>query len=291
MTDLGDVSHYLRMHVNHFVGKKIILCQSTYLRKVLDRFKMTDCKLASLLMNLRVANSLLLYNRNVDKKTIKWYQSAIGSLMWPAVHTRPDIAYSVGVLSRYCSNPGPTHCNLVIQIFRYLSGTLDLGITFTADSENDLVGYTDSDYAGLLDGRKSTGGYIFMLSGGPLSHQSKLQSTVALSSTEAEYMATTEAGKEALWVSRFLACLGFRLPSQPVDLRADNKGAISLTENPEFHRKTKHIEVRWHWIREKVERKEIAISYIPTKEMRADGLTKALSPKMFKDFRKMIGMT
>ncbi len=88
-----------------------------------------------------------------------------------------------------------------------------------------------------------------------------------------------------------MACLGFRLPSQPVDLRADNKGAISLTENPEFHRKTKHIEVRWHWIREKVERKEIAISYISTKEMLADGLTKALSPKIFKDFRRMIGMT
>ena len=291
MTDLGDISHYLGMQVDHVVGEKITLCQSTYLKKVLDRFKMTECKPASIPMDPGVANSLLPYDGNADKETIKWYQSAIGSLMWPAVHTRPDIAYSVGVLSRYCSNPGPTHCNLVIQIFRYLSGTLDLGITFTADSKDELVGYTDSDYAGLIDGRKSTGGYIFMLSGGPLSHQSKLQSTVALSSCEAEYMATTEAGKEALWVARFLACLGFRLPSQPVDLHADNKGAISLTENPEFHRKTKHIEVRWHWIREKVERKEIVISYISTKEMLADGLTKALSPKMFKEFWKNIGMS
>ena len=127
--------------------------------------------------------------------------------------------------------------------------------------------------------------------GGHLSHQSKLQSTIALSSTEAEYMATKEAGKEALWVVRFLACLGFRLPSQPVNLRADNKGAISLTENPEFYRKTKDIEVRWHRIREKVERKDILILYISTKEMLADGLTKAPSPKMFKKFRKMIGMS
>lgn len=103
-------------------------------------------------------------------------------------------------------------------------------------------------------------------------------------------MATTEAGKEVLWVAKFLAYLGFRLPSQLVDLRADNKGAISLTENPKFHRKTKHIKVRWHWIREKVEQKGIAISYISTKEMRADILTKALNTKMFKDFRRMIGM-
>ncbi len=180
---------------------------------------------------------------------------------------------------------------MVVQVFQYLSATLGLGITFNANSKNDLVGYTDSDYARLVDGQKSTGRYIFMLSGGPLSPQSKLRSSVALSSTEAEYMATTEAGKEALWISRFLTSFGFWLPNQPVDLRADNKGAISLTENPEFHRKTKHIEVRWHWIREKVERNEIFISYISTKEMLADGLTKALGPKIFKDFRRMIGMT
>ena len=99
--------------------------------------------------------------------------------------------------------------SLANPIFRYLSGTLELGITFTADSDDNLVGYTDSDEAGLIDGRKSTGGYVFMLSGGDLSDQSKLQSTVALSSTEAEYMAITEAGKEALWIARFLACLGF----------------------------------------------------------------------------------
>ncbi len=99
--------------------------------------------------------------------------------MWLAVHSRPDIAYSMRILSRYCSNPGLTHCNLIIQIFRYLSGTFDLGITFTADPEDELVGYIDSDSAGLIDGRKCTGGYIFMLSGGPLSHQSKLHSTVA----------------------------------------------------------------------------------------------------------------
>ena len=201
MTDLGDISHYLGMQVDHIVGERITLCQSTYLKKVLDRFKMTECKPASIPMDPGVANSLLPYDGNADKETIKWYQSAIGSLMWPAVHTRPDIAYSVGVLSRYCSNPGPTHCNLVIQIFRYLSETLNLGITFTSDSEDELVGYTDSDYARLIDGRKSTDGYIFMLSVGLLSHQLKLQSTVALSSTEAEYMLTTEAGKEALWVA------------------------------------------------------------------------------------------
>ncbi len=103
-------------------------------------------------------------------------------------------------------------------------------------------------------------------------------------------MAITEAEKEALWIARFLSLLGFRLPDQPINLRADNRGAIQLTANPEFHRRTKHIEVRHHWIREKVDSKEIVITYISTKDMVADGLTKALDPKPFKAFRSMIGM-
>ena len=210
--------------------------------------------------------------------------------MWPSVHTRYDISYSVGVPSRYCANPGPIHCSFVIQISRYLAWTLERGITFKSNVTDELVGYTDSDWAGLKDGRRSTGGYAFLFSGGPVSHQSKQQATVALSSTEAEYMATTEAGKEALWIGRFLAALGYRLPGQPVRLKADNGGAILLTANPEFHRRTKNIEVRHHWIREKVESKEIAITYISTKDMVADGLTKALDPKPFKEFRAMIGM-
>ncbi len=269
MTDLSDISHYLGMEVDYIVGEKITLCQSTYLKNVLDWFKITGCKPATVPMSPGVATYLLLYDGNVDKVTIKWYPSAIGFFMWPAVHTRSDIAYSLGILSCYFSNSGPTNCNLVVQVFRYLFSTLGLGITFNANSKDDLVGYTDSDYAGLVDGRKSTGGYIFMLSSGSLYHKSKFQITIALSSTEAEYMATTEAEKEALWISRFLTSFVFWLPNQPVDLREDNKGAISLTGNPEFHRKTKHIEVQWQWIREKVERNEIVISYISTKEMLA----------------------
>ncbi len=138
--------------------------------------------------------------------------------------------------NRYCSDRGPTNCNLVIMIFRCSSGTLDLEITITADSEDELVDLTHSNYARLIGGQKYTGVYIFMPSGGLLSHQSKLQSTATLLSTEAKYMPITKVGKEALWVAQFLACLGFCLLSQLVDLRADNKGAISLTENPEFYR-------------------------------------------------------
>ena len=196
----------------------------------------------------------------------------------------------MGVISRYCANPGPINCNLIIQIFRYLAGTLELSITFKSNVIDELVEYTESDWAWLKDGRRSTGGYALLLSGRPVSHQSNQQATVALSSTEAEYMATAEAEKEALWIGRFLAALGYRLPSQPVSLRTDNRGSILLTANPEFHRRTKHIEVRHQWIREKVESKEIAITYVFTKNMVADGLNKSLDPKPFKAFRATIGM-
>ncbi len=121
---------------------------------------------------------------------------------------------------------------------------MKLGITFKSDSEDKLVRFTDFHLAGLKDGRRSTGGYVFLFFGGPVSHQSKQQTTVALSSTEADYMATKEAEKEALWIVQFLTALEYRLSSQPVNLNNDNQGAILLTANSEFHRCTKHIEVR-----------------------------------------------
>ncbi len=201
------------MEVDVEVGKQISLRQTVYLRKILERLQMTDCKPVSVPIDSGVANSLLPSDQQVDQATTKWYQSAISSLMWATVHTRPDISYSVGVLSRYCANPGPINCNLVTQIFRYLAGTLKLGITFRSDVTDELVGYKDFDWAGLKDGRKLTGGYAFLFSRRPISHQSKQQATVALSSTETEYLATTEAGKEALWIAQFLDNLRYRLPS------------------------------------------------------------------------------
>lgn len=152
MTNLGDISHYLGIQVNYVIGKKITFCQGTYLKKVLNCLKMTECKPATVMINFEVTNFLLFYNRNADQTTIKQYQLAIGSLMWLAVYTCPDIAYSVEILSYYYSNLGPAHCNLVIQIFRYLFRTLELKITFIADLENNLVGYKDFNYAKLIDG-------------------------------------------------------------------------------------------------------------------------------------------
>ncbi len=186
MTDLDDISHYPEIKVDYILGDKITLRQSTYLKKVLDHFDMTDFKPASLPIYPGVANLLQHFDGTADPEIIKWYQSTIRSLMWPAVHACPDIAYSVRVLSRYSSNPRSTNCSLVVQVFRYLFGTLDLRITFQADSSYKLVSYSHSDHSSFVDGRKSTGRYIFIRSGGYLSHRSKLQNTIVFSSSEAE---------------------------------------------------------------------------------------------------------
>ena len=293
MTDLGKVSHYLGMEVDIDVkNKRITLRQSTYLRKIVAKYGLANCKPARLPMSPGVPNSLDPFDGQADKKTVKWFQSAIGALMWPAVHSRPDLAQAVGVLSRYCSNPGPTHVALVKQVLRYISGTLNRGLVFdgSTDTPNDIIGYTDSDFAGTKSGRKSTGGYVFLLAGAAISHSSKLQSIVALSTCEAEYIAMCEAGKEAIWIYRLLVELGYQKKNSAILLRADNQGAIALASNPEFHRRTKHIDVRYHWIREAVEQRQIEVVYVPTSEMAADGLTKPLPLQGFEGFLQMIGM-
>ncbi len=293
MIDLGNFSHYFGMEVDVDLGKKTItLRQSTYLEKILGRYGMSDCRPAKIPISPGVANSLTIYKDQAEKSTIAWYQSAVGALMWPAIHSRPDLAYSVGVLSRFCRSPGPVHVELVKHVLRYVSGTLELGLTFDgeADTPDHVIGNTDSDFAGSKTDRKSTGGYVFMLAGAAISHSSKLQSIVALSTYEVEYAAMCEAGKEAVWLGYLLAELGFRKRFTPVILCADNQGSIALSNNPEFHCRTKNIDVRFHWIREAVSMKQLQIIYIPTAEMAADGLIKSSPAPGFLEFRRIIGI-
>ena len=228
--------------------------------------------------------------KQADEDTIKWYQSAVGSLMWAAMMMRPDLAYSMSLLSRYLSNPGKEHVSLLANVFHYVSGTLDLGLTFSDDSSDEVIGYSDADFAGAVDDRKSTGGFAFMLAGGCISHKSKQQSVIALSTCESEYMAMSEAGKEAMWIRWFLEELGYRKRHRPVRLNGDNQGAIALGKNPYDNRRSKHIHTRYHWIREAIRRRILDIQWIPTTQMAADGFTKALSTQSFARFRNMIGL-
>jgi hypothetical protein len=208
------------------------------------------------------------------------YGSLIGSLLYLAVCTRPDIAQAVGALSRHTAHPTTVHWQAAKGIVRYLAGTSDLGITFKG-TDTSVLGYTDADYAGDVDTRRSTTGYVFIMNGGAITWQSKRQPTVAVSTTEAEYMAAAAAIKEALWLRKLL--IDLRLDPGAMIIKADNQGAIKVLKNPIMSARSKHIDVMHNFARERVVRNEIKFEYISTNLMLADILTKPV-PKAKLDF-------
>ncbi|KAD2392997.1 hypothetical protein E3N88_39974 [Mikania micrantha] len=189
------------------------------------------------------------------------HASAVGSLMYSMVCTRPDIAHAVGFVSQFLSNPGKKHWEAVKWILRYLRGTSKFGLSF-GDGEPMLVGYTDSDMEGNKDNMKSTSGYLMTYARGTVSWQSRLQKCVALSTTEAEYLEAIEACKELLWLKRFSQELGFM--QQRYVVLCDNQSAIHLAKNSTFHKRTKHIDVRYHWIRDALEDKRFELDKVHT---------------------------
>ena len=206
------------------------------------------------------------------------YSQLVGSLIYLSNCTRPDIAYAVGALAKYMVLPTTVHWNAAMGVLRYLGGTVVYGVCFGGNrDECDLVGYCDADFAGDLDTRRSTTGYVFVYNGGAISWSSRRQQTVAASTTEAEYMAAAAAIKEALWLQKLLNDLLIRTGT--IVIRADNQGAIKLLQNPITSMRSKHIDVIYHFARERVARKEVAFAYIRTEQMLADVLTKAL-PKL-----------
>lgn len=202
------------------------------------------------------------------------YRELVGSLMHLSVTVRPDISFAVGALSRYLASPTMMHWQAAKGVLRYLSGTADYGITYGPDP-TDLLGYCDSDYAGDIDTRRSTSGYVFVMNGGAISWSSKRQQTVAASTTEAEYMAAGAAVKEGLWLRKLLLDLNIKC-SDAVCIFGDNQSTLKLLRNPVTSARSKHIDVIHHFARERVLRKEVCFRYIPTDQMVADVLTKAL---------------
>jgi hypothetical protein len=226
------------------------------------------------------------YDGIATQASIREFAAQLGSVMYAMTTTRPDIAFAVSALAQHTRNPGPEHWVALKRIFLYLRSTMDYSITFggEVDDKFELAGYTDASFAEDCATRRSTGAYIFTLNGGPVSWTSKRQSTVALSTTEAEYMAMCQAIKEATWLRQLLTELSVHQGSEPTKVHADNKGAIALGKNPEFHKRSKHIDVQYHYVRQEVQSGRITTPFLPTAEMVADGLTKALSPELHSRF-------
>ena len=219
----------------------------------------------------------------------KMYQAAIGSLNYAAIATRPDLSTAVGKLAQFMKNPSAEHWVAIKRVLRYVKGTLNLGLRFTYSESFKLVGYSDSDWAGCVDSRKSTSGYVFRVGNSTVSWSSKKQPVTALSSTEAEYIALCAAAQETVWLRNLLADIGIK-QSEATTVYGDNQGAICLSKNPKNHPRTKHIDVKYHYTRELVESDIIKVDYVPTSEMVADTLTKGLARPSFEKLRLSMGV-
>ncbi|KAE8680841.1 pentatricopeptide repeat-containing protein [Hibiscus syriacus] len=285
MKDLGAAKKILGMEIcRDRDSRKLRLSQRGYVEKMLERFAMSSAKPVS----TPLANHFKLSSEQcpkTDKEAEDMakvpYSNAVGCLMYAMVCTRPDLAHAVSQVCKYMSKPGKQHWEAVKWIFRYLKGTVGHGIVFGSQRDNPLVvGYVDSDYAGDLDNRRSTTGYVFTLGGGPICWKSTVQSVVALSTTEAEYMAAAEAAKEALWLTGLVKELGVQQGG--VQLLCDNQSAIHLAKNQVYRARTKHIDVRFHKIRELVASGEVLFQKVHTDENAADMFTKPVTTDKFK---------
>ncbi|KAG8472622.1 hypothetical protein CXB51_034312 [Gossypium anomalum] len=215
------------------------------------------------------------------------YSSAVGSLMYAMVCSRPDLSYAVSAVSRYMANPSKEHWKAVQWVLRYLRGTTDVCLQF-GRTKDGVIGYVDADFAGDLDRRRSLTGYVFTIGGCAISWKATLQTTVALSTTEAEYMAISEACKEAIWLKGLFSELNEDLQISTVF--CDSQSAIFLTKDQMFHERTKHIDVRYHFVRDIIARGDIVVSKISTHENPADMMTKSLPITKFEHFLDLVGV-
>lgn len=269
-----DLNCYVGLEIRK-TEKSIIVSQANYTEQIIKKFNMIGASACSTPID---CNVVLKSSDEVEEESVSFpYREAVGSLLFLALVSRPDISYAVNLVCRYVNNPNSNHVKAVKHIIRYLIGTRYFGIEYKGSA--DVVGYSDSDYASDIETRKSTTGYLFLMNNGPITWTSRKQQTIALSTMEAEFMAACDATKELLWLKQFLNELGE--PKSSICLFVDNQAAIRLICNPVYHQRSKHIDVRYKFIREKVEQGTLTVEYIESSNQLADFLTKALTYQKF----------
>lgn len=283
--DLGDASYFLGWEIKRDRAKRTLkVSQTKMTTNLIIKYGMDNAKTKT--TPLSPANKLTKQGEPLDTSTYG-YSELIGSLLYLSVCTRPDIAQAVGALARYMSKPTTDNWTTAKGVLKYLAGTVERGINY-GPSESELEGYCDADYAGDIDTRRSTTGYVFILNRGIISWSSRLQATVAVSTAEAEYMAAAQAVKEALWLRKLIADIG--IPLKTIQMYTDNQAALTLLKNPIASARSKHIDIVYHFARERVARKEVRFEYCPTAVMIADIMTKALAEGKFEKCCNSMGV-
>ncbi|KAD4584618.1 hypothetical protein E3N88_22219 [Mikania micrantha] len=284
MSDLGLLSYYLGLEVSQG-NQGIKITQTNYARKILKLAGLAECNPTKFPMEPGLRLTKEDDSREVNATE---YRKIIGCLRY-LTHTRPDLLYAVGYTSRYMQTPRVTHQQAVKHILRYIKGSINLGICYPRGGEGTLMGYSDSSYSADQEDGKGTTGVVFYFNNRPITWLSQKQPTVALSSCEAEFMAATSAACQAIWLKGLIAEITGQEEAQVV-IKVDNKSAIALMKNPVFHGRSKHINTRFHYIRECVEKEQIKVEHVSGEEQCADILTKALPKLRFAEMRKLLGV-
>ena len=294
--DLGNIHKILGVRVTRDrKHRTITLDQEQYLRTVLNKFgfaepthKTKDCPSTDYLDYAPTTDS----DTRIDANE---YQQVIGSLMYAMILTRPDIAFAIGKLSQSMSNPCERHGRGLKKLMRYLNSTITYKLAYGGDkSVSHIQVYSDADWASDKTDRKSVSGFTIMFYGGPISWGSKKQRSVATSSCESEYMALSMCAKQGQWIAQILKDLEFEKyiskNKRSVQMLGDNQGALALVKNPHLHERSKHIDICYHFIRDLHEKGRLDVSYVSTRDMVADGMTKALQKPAFIRFKDLLGM-
>jgi len=283
MSMMGELSFFLGLQVRQ-EEKGIFISQTKYAKELVKKFGLEDSKLASTPMSSTLKLDKDLEGPSTDSKK---YRGMIGSLLYLTA-SRPDIMFAVCLCARFQSNPKESHLKAVKRIIRYVKGTSCLGLFYPRNDSFTLTAYCDADFGGCKTDRKSTSGTCFLLGNSLVSWSCKKQHSIALSTTEAEYMAASSGCAQILWMKQTLSDYNITLDTVP--LKCDNKSAICLSKNSVLHSRSKHIDVRHHFLRDHVEKKTITLDYIPTEEQIADILTKPLELDSYSRIRRTMGI-
>ncbi|KAL5583478.1 hypothetical protein UlMin_015920 [Ulmus minor] len=284
MSDLGMMHYFLGMEVVQ-TDAGIFVSQKKYAQEILDRFHMKNCN--SVITPVEKGLKLV---KDPTGKMIDstLYKQIVGSLMYLTA-TRPDLMHAVSLISRFMEKPKEIHLLAAKRILRYLCGTTKFGLFYKKGEQSDLFGFTDSDYAGDLDDRRCTSGYVFMLGSTAVSWSSKKQPIVTLSTAEAEFVAATSCACQAIWLRKILEELKFK-QTDSTQIFCDNSSAIKLSKNPVFHGRCKHIDVKYHFLRDLTKDEVIDIVYCRSEDQVADIFTKPLKLASFLKLRKLLGV-
>lgn len=278
----GPLSYFLGLQIEVNKEGDVHVHQTKYVEQVLERFNMSDCKPISTPCDASIY--AIKSDERCDQET---YRALVGSIMYLACGSRIDISFVTAYLCRYLDKCTPEHLAIGMRVLRYLKSCPSHGITYRSNSKEKTLVFSDADHASDPEDRKSTSGTLIMRQSGPVVWHSTKQSNIAISSCESEFYSASESVKAAMWMTKLLGELDIH---EKLTIHLDNQAAISLIKQPQFYRRSKHIEIRYMFVRQYYEEGKYDVTYTPTTEQRSDWLTKPTVKSVFLKQRTLSGL-